>query len=82
MNSKIVDLGQVRRLLAEWDAVRVDIANGRVSAWAAVDEAQTNLRLGGTFRNNTRAALQGLLKMVMARTLAENAAPAQRLKRS
>lgn len=78
MKSKIVQLGAVRNLLAEWEKVRSHIAAGEINGWSitirdGLDEE--TIYLGGTYKEDPQAALKAALRMSAARVLTEDDPP-------
>jgi hypothetical protein len=77
--SNVVNLGQVRNLLAEWDKVREHIIAGDIAGWAATirnNSGRETVYLGGVFRNDSRLTLSAALRMSTARVMEEDEPPA------
>lgn len=74
-NTKIVNLGQVRDLLAEWEKVRAAIMTGKIDGWFAAfrdTEAQESIYMGGVYKEDPQEALKAALRVSAARTLIED----------
>ena len=72
--TKIVNLGKVRDLLAEWEKVRAHIVTGHVTGWSATicDDEHETVYLGGVYQDDPAAALRAALKSSAARVLIED----------
>lgn len=76
MNTKVVNLGVVRDLLAELDKVRAAVISGEVCGFhAAMQDAdgRETIYLGGVYRQDPEAALKGALRASMARAMMDDA---------
>lgn len=74
-NTKVVHLADVRRLLAELDAVRQGILNGNVSGWigALRDESGAEtVYVGGDYHRSPELRLAAVLKLSSARVALED----------
>lgn len=74
-NTKVVNLGQVKDLMAEWDKVRQGILVGRVEGWAATlrcADGREVVYLGGVYKTDRALASRAALKQSAARMLAED----------
>lgn len=74
-NTKIVNLGQVRDLLAQWEMVRELILSGRLTGFhLAVQEFDggESIYSGGVYRTDHEAALRAVMKTSMVKMLAED----------
>lgn len=73
--TKVVHLGAVRDLQAEWEKVRQFIGTGRMKGFQLTvldeDERET-VFLGGVYKDDSQKALRASLKMSAARMLAED----------
>lgn len=78
MSTKVVNLRQVRDLLAEWEKVRSAIAGGLVKGFHVAlrdREQDETIYLGGVYRENPRLALGAILKASAARSQEEDEPP-------
>ena len=82
-NTKIIDLGQVRDVFAEWEKVRQHLATMHVKGFQIAligpDDSET-VYMGGVYKVEPLRALSATLKMSAARALADDPAPALKLK--
>lgn len=77
-STKVVDLGMVRDVLAEWERVRAGIATGRISFSVALmnhDTGQETLYLGGAYKQDPVLAMRSILKHSTARALEDDYLP-------
>jgi hypothetical protein len=73
-NTKVVQLGRVRDLLAEWEKVRQGILAGQVDGFHTAlrrGERET-IYMGGVFLEDSEAAARAALKASISRMLAED----------
>jgi hypothetical protein len=74
-NTKIIDLGQVRDLFAEWEKVRQHLATMHVKgfqiALVGPDDKET-VYTGGVYKEDPLRALSATLKLSAARALADD----------
>jgi len=79
VKTKVVQLGLVRDLLAEWERVRSRIAAGRVGGFQAVfcdsEGGQEEVFLGGVYQKDVSLATRAQLRISAARVLAEDEPP-------
>lgn len=71
-NTKVVNLVQIRHLLAELDVIRADVIKGNVQAWVGLmrdSEGRDKAYVGGAFIDNSREAAKALMKIAAARAL-------------
>lgn len=63
-NTNVINLGETRELLAEWNEVRVAILAGRVTGFHAGVETPvgTTVYLAGTYQDDPMQAVRSLLK--------------------
>lgn len=76
--TKVVDLGTVRDLLAEWERVRSHILAGGIAGFQVAfcgENTNETIFVGGTYKDNPTAALRVALKMSAARVLTEDPPP-------
>lgn len=76
--TKVVNLGNVRDLLAEWDRVRLHILAGGITGFQAAfcdTNVSETIFLGGVYRDDPAASLRVALKMSAARVLTEDPPP-------
>jgi uncharacterized protein YbaA (DUF1428 family) len=76
-SKKVVSLGQVRDLLAEWDRVKAHIVSGKITGFhAAFRDSDMNETMfaGGVYRDPAEAA-RAALRMSAYRTLTEDKPP-------
>lgn len=62
---RVINLGQTRELLAEWDKVRAAILAGHLSGFHAgvrTTLGVDTIFLGGVFRDDPMAAMHGILR--------------------
>jgi hypothetical protein len=82
-NTKIIDLGQVRDLFAEWEKVRQHLATRHIKGFQLTlignDDSET-LYTGGAYKQDPLRALSATLKMSAARALADDPPPKLRHK--
>jgi hypothetical protein len=74
-NAKVVLLGPIRELLAEWDRVRDGILAGQVKGWATtlMDESEgETVFLGGIYKTDPEKATRAALRQSAARMLLED----------
>jgi hypothetical protein len=79
---KIVNLGLIKDLLAEWDRVRSHIVSGDITGFQTVfldSDSHESIFTGGVCKDDPRAALKAALRLSMARTLSEDTPPAKRV---
>lgn len=75
MNMKVVKLGMVRDLLAEWEKVRRHILAGETAGFHSMfcdSDGQETLFLGGVYKEDPEKALKATLKVSAARVLDED----------
>lgn len=76
-NAKVVHLGETRRLLAEWNEVRVAILAGRVAGFQAgvkTVNGEETIYLAGVYRQDPMLAVRGLFQAARdAKQIAEEA---------
>lgn len=75
MKRKIVQLGEVRDLLAELDVVRQRVLAGDIAGWYGVlrdTDGEEVIYLGGLHKTDAAVALRSALKLSAARALAED----------
>lgn len=75
--TKVIQLGQIRDLLTEWDKVRQRIIAGKLSGFSIIlmgDADRETVILGGVYQDDPQAAVRAALRMSAARTLAEDRA--------
>lgn len=75
---KVVSLGQVRDLLAEWDRVKAHIVGGKITDFHAVfrdSEMNEAVFAGGVYREDPAEAARAALRMSAYRTLTEDPPP-------
>lgn len=83
-SKKVVNLGQVRDLLAEWDKVKAHIVSGNIAGFHAAfrdTEQNETVFMGGVYRDDPSAAARSALRMSAYRTLTEDTPP-PRMKRN
>ena len=76
--TKVVNLGKIRDLLAEWERVRQHIVSGEITGFQATfcDSASgETIFLGGVYKDDPAAALRAAMKLSAARTLREDVPP-------
>lgn len=76
--TRIVDLGSVKDLLAEWEKVRISILQGRITGFQTtlMDEDQTEtVFFGGVYKEDPKLALSAILKTSAAKTIAHDVPP-------
>lgn len=82
-NTKIVDLGQIRDVFAEWEKVRQHLATRKVRGFQITligdDESET-VYMGGVYKEDPLRALSAALKSSAARALAEDPPPILKLR--
>lgn len=74
-STKVVNLGSVRDLFAEWEKVHGAIRTGRVSAFQLTvrdDDGRETIYLGGVYKQDPRLALGAILKTSAARVSLED----------
>jgi hypothetical protein len=73
-STKIVHLGQVRDLLAEWEQVRQAILAGQVDGFHTALRRGTaeTIYLGGVYKEDPHAAARAVLRVSIAHMLAED----------
>lgn len=74
----VVNLGQVRDLLAEWERVKAHIVGGKITGFHATfrDSEQTETTFaGGVYREDPAQAARAALRMSAYRTLTEDTPP-------
>lgn len=77
-NTKVVHLGQVKDLLAEWDKVRQRIVAGSMGGfYTALCDAEGHEAIfwGGVYKEDSGAALKAMLKVAAVRALTEDKPP-------
>lgn len=63
---KVIDMGQVRDLLKDWDDVAKAIRQGRIKAWALTlrsTEGKEAVYFGGDFKDDSGARLNASMAM-------------------
>jgi hypothetical protein len=76
--SNVVNLGQVRDILAVWDEVRDHLISGEVDRFQVTLGSPTGketVYLGGVFKEDGMAAISAALKMSMIRMMEEDEPP-------
>lgn len=76
--TRVVNLGQVRDLMTEWETVRGEILAGRVDGFALMvraGEGREAIFVGGALKADPTAALKAILKLSAARTQVEDEPP-------
>lgn len=74
MPNKVVDLGPVRDMTADWEAMRALIKKGRITGYnltVCSDDGEEAIFLGGRYKTDPMAALQAQLRMSGARMLSD-----------
>lgn len=69
------NLGSVRDMLIQWEAVRQEILTGEVSGFTTVLRSSANketFHMGGVYKASQREALKAVLKLSVARMKAED----------
>lgn len=82
--TNVVNLGQVRNLLAEWEKVREHIVAGSIEGWAATIRSKAGVEtvyLGGVYREDSQLALSAGLRLSAARMMEEDEPPKLRSRR-
>jgi hypothetical protein len=78
-NTKVVNLGKVRDLLAEWETVRKHILAGNISGFQSMfcdtTTGRETIYVGGVYREDPQKALKAMLRMSAARALTEDDPP-------
>lgn len=73
--TKVVNLGQVKDLMSEWEKVRQSIIAGQIEGWAATLRCADGLEvvyLGGVYKRDRALASRAALRQSAARMLAED----------
>lgn len=81
-DSKIVRLGEIRDLLAEWEKVRTKILSSTVTSFYAQTEDEAghqSVYWGGRYKEEPHEALAAMLKVLAARAMVEDL-PAMQVK--
>lgn len=76
--TKIIDLGQIRDIRAEWAKVAHLLSNTKIRGFnlTLLDEnGDEAIFLGGTYKADPHEAVKALLRMSAARVLAEDEPP-------
>lgn len=76
--TKIVDLGQIRGLLAEWEKVRQAVLAGKIKSFYTQlqgEDGREAVYCGGVYKADPRAAMKAILKVSAARALMEDDPP-------
>lgn len=77
-NTKVINLGRVRDMLAEWDKVKAAILSGDIAGFHTGLRSATGreaIYLGGVFRDDPMEAMKAILKASAARTQIEDEPP-------
>ena len=76
MKSRVVNLGMVKDLLAEWDKVRAYIVAGKTGGFQTVfcdsQGGHETIFMGGLYRDDKNLAARAQLRMSAARMLSED----------
>lgn len=78
METRVVNLGNVRSLLAEWEKVRQHILKRRITGFQTVFRDSENAEaifFGGVYKDDPQAALAATLKLSAAKVLEEDEPP-------
>lgn len=75
MQNKIVNLGQVRDLLSEWERVKDEIRAGRIEGFALMVRAPNGgeaIYVGGHYKSNPHEATRCVLRLSAALVMVED----------
>lgn len=76
--TKVISLGRVRDMLAEWEKVRVAILSGGITGFHTglrSSSGKETIYLGGVFREDPMEAMKAILVASAARTRVEDEPP-------